>query len=262
MSEELPLKQIHESILKILGVFDEACKAHQIEYVLGYGSALGAIRHQGFIPWDDDLDIIVDYENYLKLVEYLPDALPKGFSCSSFEVDPKYNITLPAMKVYSNRSFIKERTVLLKNHGENTDGIFIDIFIFDHIAEKKWIHKLNHIRTLMWMPVINLFEMVHINPIWLKKHYRKIAVKYHKRHRQSPYVFQDISWTYDGLKDRRVLYTDMFPPVEAMFEGKLYPVPRNAHAFLSVMYGENYMTPIRQASHIKEVVTEDEMNDH
>lgn len=63
---------IQKELLKLLQQFDSFCQANNIQYTVSSGTLLGAIRHQGFIPWDDDLDIIVNRDNYMKLVKHLP----------------------------------------------------------------------------------------------------------------------------------------------------------------------------------------------
>lgn len=63
------IRSLQLELLDMMKSLDEFCRFHDIKYSLGYGSLLGAIRHKGFIPWDDDLDIIVDRENYNKIIK-------------------------------------------------------------------------------------------------------------------------------------------------------------------------------------------------
>jgi len=62
-------KDLQLKMLEIIKYMDKLCKKHDIEYYLIYGSALGAVRHKGFIPWDDDMDVGMTYENYKKFID-------------------------------------------------------------------------------------------------------------------------------------------------------------------------------------------------
>ena len=66
------LKEFHEQLLDILLEFDRICRKHRIKYTLAYGTMLGAIRHKGFIPWDDDVDIMMDRANFDKFCKVCP----------------------------------------------------------------------------------------------------------------------------------------------------------------------------------------------
>ena len=68
-SDTFGIQKLQDKILEIMVYVDEFCRRNEIVYYLMGGSALGAIRHGGFIPWDDDLDIFMDYENYHKFIE-------------------------------------------------------------------------------------------------------------------------------------------------------------------------------------------------
>ena len=69
-------QRLWETELDILDVIDKVCAEHGIRYSLGYGSLLGAVRHGGFIPWDDDLDIMMPREDYERLIQIWPSATP------------------------------------------------------------------------------------------------------------------------------------------------------------------------------------------
>ena len=67
--EEIPLEEIRRIELNILIEFDHFCNEHGLKYVLDGGTLIGAIRHKGFIPWDDDIDVVMPFPDFLKFVE-------------------------------------------------------------------------------------------------------------------------------------------------------------------------------------------------
>ena len=84
------LRRQQMRMLELLGAVDKVCKKHNIPYWLSSGTLIGAARHQGFIPWDDDLDIEMLREDYLRLLKVLPQELPDNFVLQTHETDHNY----------------------------------------------------------------------------------------------------------------------------------------------------------------------------
>ena len=78
---EIPamMKRAWAAELEVLSVIADVCERHHLQYFADYGTLLGAVRHKGFIPWDDDIDICMLREDYMELIRVLPEELPQGF---------------------------------------------------------------------------------------------------------------------------------------------------------------------------------------
>lgn len=122
--KELNIHQIHERCIKIAIELDRICTEHEIPYYMLGGTMLGAIRHKGFIPWDDDMDFGVPKEYYEKLVELLHNELPSPLRCLTYENSK--SIIFPFCKIEDSSTVISQMHtgVIL----EKSIGVNIDIF--------------------------------------------------------------------------------------------------------------------------------------
>ncbi len=117
-------------LLDILIKIDTACKENNISYSLCFGSLLGAIRHNGFIPWDDDIDIALPRKDYEKLFQVLISGNIPGIKVVSFKNSSSYNYLF--MKAYDTRTVISDEV------GRTSDlkiGVYVDIFPIDGLGE-------------------------------------------------------------------------------------------------------------------------------
>lgn len=136
------LMLMHSYLFDDLRWFDEICKEHSIEYSLAYGSLLGAVRHEGFIPWDDDLDIIMTRENYEKMFKYSFDFKDQYRELKNYKTDNELHI------IYGHLS---DNRVLVypKNIPDKKRKLHIDISVCDYIQDSpKWRMKIRNILTL------------------------------------------------------------------------------------------------------------------
>lgn len=242
--KEITVKKLQEVLLEMMIDIDTICKKHHIDYMLFSGSVLGAVRHKGFIPWDDDLDIAVTREDYYKLIKALDKDLPDIYTYQCFEKDKRYLVPWPAMKIRKKGTYIKEKNILLQNKCHDCDGVFIDVFILDYVNENKRNDYWNRLLSqLLSVPII-LFENLHINPKFLKKQFINHAIRYRQKNYNSKYIGDDITWVYQKASKPFIYEKDqIFPTKRIIFEGKKLPVPKNSEYFLEKHYGKNFMTP-------------------
>lgn len=123
-------KKLWQTEQEILDVIDKICEEKGIRYSLAYGSLLGAVRHGGFIPWDDDLDIMMPREDYDRFVSIWPSVAPEGFVLETERMFDVYENTFAKIR--------KDHTTFLQFESERSvehhKGIFVDIFPADRRA--------------------------------------------------------------------------------------------------------------------------------
>lgn len=133
------LKHLQQVEMKILKYFIEICEEHDLTYFMYAGSLLGVIRHQGFIPWDDDIDVIMFREDFEKLNKVLEKDLDEKYRFFNVLNEETYHYTWGRLTLKD--TLFKEWWADQVNY---TPNIFIDIFILDNIPTnkfKKFIHK-------------------------------------------------------------------------------------------------------------------------
>lgn len=131
MVDEKTLRKAQLKMVDILIEFDKLCIKYDIKYWISYGTLLGAVRHKGFIPWDDDCDICMMRADYNRFMKIAIKELPDNLILQNRKIDPNYpeNMTKIRMK---NTKYIE--------HGESENekyhqGLFIDIFVFDYYPD-------------------------------------------------------------------------------------------------------------------------------
>lgn len=129
--------RMQQRMLELLKVLDDICRKHNITYWLSGGSMLGAVRHQGFIPWDDDLDVELLRPDYERLMHLLPSELPDNMALQWHTTDKNYFFQYA--KLRDRNSSIYELNGYDRTWKEH--GVWIDIFPLERTP--LWIHKLS-----------------------------------------------------------------------------------------------------------------------
>ena len=124
----------------ILDVIHHICSEHGLRYSLAYGTLIGAVRHKGFIPWDDDIDLMMPREDYEKLLSLWDSVAPKGYILQNVRTNPDFTQSFTKIR--------KDHTTFLQFEFEREKcyhkGIFVDIFPGDRVAPSKLGRSIQH----------------------------------------------------------------------------------------------------------------------
>ena len=131
------LRQLQLTMLETLKVFDAFCRKHGIRYSLYAGSLLGAVRHQGFIPWDDDLDVCMSREEYDRFIALWEQESPEGYILQTKENTPAYWQSFAKLRK-DHTTFLQEE----REAGRYHTGIFLDIFPLDRMPSGALARKI------------------------------------------------------------------------------------------------------------------------
>lgn len=237
-------RKLQLKILDIVKDIDKLCRENDIEYYILYGSALGAIRHKGFIPWDDDFDIGMTYDNYVKFLDICEKELDKS----------KYYVQTPDKEedYYLSFSKIRDITTTLIEEG-NKDinivrSIYVDIFPLVGVPKGKLKEQFFKIdRAFMLSSNINIINNKILKGIFnfiLKIFGRKRILKYTTKRcvrydcNNSKYWISIADGdSYNQNKVRKEVYGK---PKYIDFEDIKLPVPEKTDDYLKNIYG-NYM---------------------
>ncbi len=260
---------VRERQLYILDEVVKICEKHGLTYWLDGGTLLGAVRHKGFIPWDDDIDIGLMREDYDVLLPLLEKELPPELGVQSRKSDKKYK--LPFVKVRDRYSKIEDNFEF--------NGIFIDIFPFDIMPKNHILRKVQRAGFVLLEVMsihtdtdkLNVSQKDGIKYRILVKLMKLLSLMGSVMGEKGFDLFYSIiktisyinpsdevgdgltaSWAY--CKSIRPLHAYV-PTGQAKFETKTYRVPHDVSTYLSTLYGDNFMAPIQfENTHVLKVV--------
>jgi len=141
------LREMQLCILDIALEFRRICDKHNLNYFLVGGTLLGAVRHHGFIPWDDDMDVGMLREDYEKFLKICPQELGQDFFFQTSETDEAYAFPYAKIRLHN--------TLLAEDYAKDSkqhNGVFLDVFPYDHMPEQKLLQKAHYFlfKGLKW----------------------------------------------------------------------------------------------------------------
>lgn len=246
------MNELQQVQLSILQEMDRVCRKNGIRYFLFSGTLLGAVRHKGFIPWDDDIDVVLLRDEYERFVRLPPEEFDPNFFLQTSDSDPEYHNVYAKLR-RSDTTYVES----YMDHRRINHGVFIDVFPLDGVPSNRFL------QALFWYPVSVLgytaslkafkkepkphlifpFELFKaMSPMGgasMMRAYGKLMGMFDLR-RSDKVGFL----THAGFPLRHVVYERSWfdRTVELEYEGLSMPAPGEHHQVLTQLFGE-YMTP-------------------
>lgn len=253
------LKKLQTIELEILSDFARLCDKYDIDYFACGGTTIGVVRHGGFIPWDDDIDIGFLRKDYDRFLEVAEKEYGDKYHILNAEVDQNYPLTTSRW-VLSGTKFKEECFKDL----DCDFGIFLDLFCFDNISDEPKKMKKQMWAAWFWGKLMILraikkptvyekgikekliylcsfighyfLKIIHISPRFLYKQAKKYSTMYRDVDtKRVAYIFDPTPFT-SVLKVK-----DILPTKYMEYSGVRIRVPNRIEAYLNVRYGGNYM---------------------
>lgn len=246
------MKTIQERGLMILIEVDKICKKHNIRYFLEAGTLLGAVRHKGFIPWDDDVDVAMLRDDLESFLEIAQEELPKKYFVQTNDTDPNFP--------FGFTRIIDTKSVFHDNESKYRTGFCLDVLPIDNADDNIYRHKLNifMIKIIQGLSkskivldmsnykgpaikmVVRMTSLVGnlFSTRLLMNMQKKIATL--NNHKDTQYkCFYSYPFGYlNYLFPSKIYIEDEM----LEFEGNMFPVPKGWSEALTILFGD-YMTP-------------------
>lgn len=251
--EELSLEELKVIEFDILKMFDRFCKEHNIRYFLGYGTLLGAIRYKKFIPWDDDIDVLVPREDYDRLLTLFEDT--QKYRLYAYERNRKYRF--PFAKLCDMETRLTE--IYYPYNGVEL-GVNIDIFPLDNwdddleMAKKEVLRIRKYNSRLSYMKVDKpqtdqriRYAAWRVFVAWCRVrgsayYIRKVTKECVKPSQIGSRYMGVKAWPIWGV--RGIVPAEVFADaIDIEFEGAMFPAPIGYDTYLTCLYGDYMPEP-------------------
>jgi len=250
----IQIDKLHNTLCDIADYIFKICEENNLTCMLLYGTALGAYRHKGFIPWDDDMDLGMPREDYEKFIEIMK-TKSEGYSIQNEDIEENYFLSFAKIRK-DNTLFLEKAAIGVFEH----NGIYVDIFPLDYVDDPDtflykmksyYITYLKHILRFSACPnlykekigslrfviekIISLPAKI-VNRRFLVKHLHNL-MKSNGDKDSAKYVAQ-----YDEIISRQIVpLSYYFPCISLEFYNKYLAVPGQIEKYLENFYGVDYM---------------------
>lgn len=254
--EQATLRRLQMMELEILEAIDSVCREHGITYFLDSGTVLGARRHGGFIPWDDDIDLGMPREDYERFLEVAPAALGERFCVTCSRMNPR-QAALFAKVMLTGTRFVTDET----EEAGFDQGVFVDIFPYDAVCAESNAAKRQRKRCMMWQSISYLYHSKHIvvphkgamgtietiacrvahyavralfSPERINRGFDKVAMIAKDDSKADMLMVSSYAATEPFPKSM------LLPPSVICFEGKEFFAPADVEGYLRTQYGQTW----------------------
>lgn len=244
--EKATLQEHQQALYSLLQEFDRVCRALDIPYYLFAGTLLGSVRHEGFIPWDDDLDIIMLRKDYQRFLEQAPQVL----NAESFFLQAEFSDRWP---MFFSKLRLERTACIEKYHPRDLQthrGVYMDIFPCDNAFESAFGRKLQFLASKVVI-ARGLWRRGYDTDSKKKKLFmafcRLLPGKLFLRITQGPK--KTGAWVHSFLGAASRLEKSVYPAScfgqagQGRFEGGSYPIPADPDRLLTILYGDYRTLP-------------------
>lgn len=259
--DKITLQKVQQTQAGILKDVLALCEKYKIDTFIIFGSALGVVRHQGFIPWDDDIDIGIFREDLERFKKAAEEELWDKYEFLTCETNKNYACTVT--------HFQKKGTKFISRDVKNCDyipGINIDIFVYDHLADGYLARKYQYFMTwflgrLLYLSgkgtpfipyhglkkktaefICNMVRLclriLHITPIKVYRRFQKVSQRYNHKRTEYYAAFETPKPWVNAMKK-----SDVYPMQKRPFMDFYVNIPRNTDQLLTRIFGDYMKLP-------------------
>ncbi len=261
------MKRAWAGQLEVLQVIREICERHHIKWFVDYGTLLGAVRHKGFIPWDDDMDIGMMRDQLNLFIRYAKDELPEGYKLLCMDLEPEYDSLI--VRVVNSTVVSMDADRMQKFHG-CPYVLGIDIFPMDYLSknpEERALH-LELVNIILGAVdsitapettkeevdayIAQVEELLNVKIDRTRPLKSALLLMVEKLCGIfGPDDSDEVTGIWRLIWQKEFIFKkEWFTNLEELpFETVTVPVPSHYHEVLSLKIGVNYMTPIRHETH-------------
>jgi len=259
---KLDINEVHQLLLEVMVEFHNFCEAHNIKYYMIGGTLLGVVRHKGFIPWDDDMDVGMLREDYEKFLA-VANQFSSKYYVNNYRINKK--TTTRITRIHIPGTYIKNNYPSKYNH-----DLFLDIFPIDNVPDDQKLAKKQAKKILFWKNIYYFKSYIAIPKNKFKKMLRYIVrfcllpISHHYLAKKMDKLFKKYShvetkrvcsmgsqYSFEKQTMCREIYGN---PVLLPFDKYYFYAPQESIKYLEQLYGDyNTLSPIEKRKPIYEV---------